>query len=221
MKSKGFYGTLVLILLTIILPITSYFYLKMGESTYLENKLKIYGPRYFDTSLNDTVYHRIPPFKLIAHTGDTISHKDMLGKIYVADFFFTHCQGICPKMTNNFTRIQEQFMHEEDSIFLLSHTVDPARDSVPRLREYAEMFEADPSKWFFLTGPKPELYRLARKGYFITTQDGDGSAEDFVHSEKFILVDKLGRIRGYYDGTDSMEVKHLMRDIIFLTAEKI
>jgi len=168
--------------------------------------------------VKDTAYHTIPPFKFLAHTGDSISNETFKDKIFVADFFLTNCPGICPKMSSQLRRVQAEF-REDDDLCILSHTVDPERDDKETLATYARMFEADDEKWFFVTGEKPILYEQARKGYFITATEGDGGPEDFVHSEKLVLVDKNQIIRGYYDGTDSTDVNQLMIDIKILELE--
>lgn len=166
----------------------------------------------------DTLYHTIQPFVLINQYGDTITEKEYEGKIYVADFFFTTCQSICPKMTSQLYRVQEKFL-KNDSVLLLSHTVDPEHDSVPVLARYAVQTHARPSKWNFVTGDKKHLYDLARQGYLITAMEGNGGPEDFIHSETFVLVDKERRIRGFYDGTSTVEVNKLIDDIKVLIAE--
>ncbi len=215
MASKGFLTKALFLALVFIIPFTSYLYLKSKDPA----GLNIYGPREFDPAAGDTVYHSIPPFSFVNQDGKAVTDRDMLGFIYVADFFFTHCQGICPKMTNQLTRVQEIFKNNKE-VKILSHTVDPKRDSVQRLKEYAVQWGAQPGKWDFVTGSKKELYMLARKGYFISATDGDGSEEDFVHSEKFVLIDKKGHIRGFYDGTVREEVDLLIDDIYTLFISK-
>ncbi len=173
-------------------------------------------PREFDGK--DTVYHVIPPFKLQAHTGNEVSNQSMAGNIYIADFFFTTCPSICPVMSKHLTRVQNAFEKEKD-VKILSFTVDPKRDTINALAAYARKFGADTSKWLFVTGDKKDIYSLAREGFFLSTSEGDGGEEDFIHSPKFVLVDKKGMIRGYYDGTDTVEVKRLMRDVVNLIVE--
>jgi len=168
--------------------------------------------------VNDTLWHTVPPFSFDGHTGQKITEQTFKNKIIVTDFFFTHCPGICPKMTKQLTRVQQEF-RDDDEVMILSHTVDPARDTIQRLIEYADMYEADSTKWIFVTGTKKDLYHQARKGYFITATEGDGGEEDFVHSEKIVLVDKNRIIRGYYDGTNPEEVNRLMVAIKLLKLE--
>ena len=166
------------------------------------DRLPVYGPE----------NHAIPPFRFINQHGDTTGSELLEGKFFVADFFFTHCKGICPKMTSEMKRVQDAFSGNEN-LKLISFTVDPERDSPEALADYMELFNADPAMWTMYTGDKAELYHLARKGFFITAVEGDGGEEDFIHSEKLVLVDAENRIRGYYDGTNPESVEQLIADI--------
>ena len=150
-------------------------------------------------------------FSLTNQHGQPVTNKDLEGKILVVDFFFSHCSSVCPRMTNNLTTIQEAFKNDS-TVLINSFSIDPERDSVARLAAYASKFHIT-GNWNFLTGSKQEIYRLARKGFYITATDGDGGPDDFIHSEKLVLVDKAGRIRGYYDGTDASEMPQLVKDI--------
>lgn len=134
------------------------------------------------------------------------------GKIAVVNFFFTHCPGICPKMTLNLLEVQQAF-REDDQVVISSLTVDPEHDSTLRLRQYAQQFGIHAGKWQLLTGSKKDIYRLARNGFGVVATDGDGGPQDFIHSDKLVLVDPRQRIRGYYNGTDKQEVQQLIRDI--------
>lgn len=207
----------VLVLLT-ILVFPSLFYLVLKSAKHNVESLDYFGPK--TTGENgDTVYHMIPRFSFTNQYGKTISNKDTEGKIYVADFIFTTCQTICPKMSTQMSGLQEKTKEMEDVIFL-SHTVDPENDSVPVLLDYAKKMGARENKWHFLTGNKTELYEIARKGYLVTAMEGDGGPDDFIHSEKFLLIDKKGRIRGFYDGTDPKEIKRLTDEIKVLKFEE-
>jgi protein SCO1/2 len=159
-----------------------------------------------------TIYHTIADFKFMNQDGKHVSASAWEDKIIVADFFFTHCPVICPTMTNNLKKVQEAFKNDEDLV-INSFTVDPARDSVGQLKWYSGRFGIDNSNWQLLTGDKRELYKLARNSFLIVATDGDGGPEDFIHSEKLVLVDKQRRIRGYYQGTNSKEVEQLIIDI--------
>ena len=189
-----------------------------------EKRLPVYSPADVNPRLVDDevrhirTNHKIADFSLINQNGEIITQKNYENKIYVADFFFTRCQTICPIMTNNMLTIQEEFMND-DNIMLLSHSVTPVMDSIPVLRNYADIKGVNDSKWNVTTGDKKHIYDLARKSYFAVVDEGDGGVQDFIHTENFILVDKKRQIRGYYDGTDADEMQQLIADIKLLQQE--
>jgi len=189
-----------------------------------DDKLPVYNPSDINPNLVDRSVrnvdrnHRIQTFSLVNQLGDTISEKDFEGKIYVADFFFTRCKGICPKMSKQMNRAAKT-LHEEKDVMFISHSVTPVSDSVEILAEYAELYGADPNQWMLVTGDKKEIYDLARKFYFAITTEGNGDSTDFIHTENFVLIDKEKRIRGFYDGTSSKEVDQLIEDIYTLKKE--
>lgn len=190
-----------------------------------EKRLPIYNPSQLDRRLvaedlqQMGINHKVLDFKLINQYGDSISDADMEGKIYVADFFFTVCPDICKDMALQKRRLQEALKEEEDFV-ILSHSVTPVMDSVPVIRAYAELQGALAGKWHILTGDKPQIYNLARRSYFaIFDQGGKGDEADFIHTENFILVDKLKRIRGFYDGTSAEDVDRLIADFGILKEE--
>ena len=167
----------------------------------------------------DTVFHTIPSWKLTDENGNEFLGQSLKGKIYVADFFFTRCGSICPKMSTELTRVQDTFS-KEGEVQLASFSVDPMHDTPEKLREYAQKYDAKAGKWHFLTGTKTQIYPLAVKGYFIPVADASEydkavktPDETFIHSEKLILVDKEGYIRGFYDGTDKKDVDRLILEI--------
>ncbi|AMC11123.1 photosynthetic protein synthase II [Lutibacter profundi] len=189
-----------------------------------EKKLPIYNPADVNPKLVDESMihirrnHKVANFKLINQNGDTITQEDYKDKIYVADFFFTRCQTICPIMTNNIGKLQEVFKNDNDIKFL-SLSVTPEMDSIPILREYANRKGVIDAKWNITTGDKKHIYELARKSYFAVLDEGDGGVQDFIHTENFILVDKKKQIRGFYDGTDSKDMQRLIADIKILKNE--
>ena len=160
----------------------------------------------------DTIYHTIQPFSFISHLGDTITEARLKGKVTVVDYFFSTCPSICIDMAKNKLAIQEHFLNDRD-VLILSHTVDPETDSVGQLFRYAQENYVNAKVWLLLTGPKKELYDQARKSYMITATEGDGGPDDFIHSERLVLVDKELRIRGFYDGTSKEETDKLIKDI--------
>ncbi|MBD3636176.1 MAG: SCO family protein [Crocinitomicaceae bacterium] len=200
-----------------------------GVNRAKNNRLRVINPsdvnpKLVDPSLQDVSKdHTISDFAFLNQLGDTITKADVQGKIYVTDFFFTTCGGICPKMTHQLTRIQAEFL-DDPNVMILSHTVNPSTDTVQTLYKYANRFKADSSKWWFLTGSKKDLYLMARKSYLVVPDEADpdfehGGESDFLHTENFALIDPDGRIRGMYDGTKPMEVDEIIRDIYDLKKE--
>ena len=164
-------------------------------------------------------FHKIPDFKLINQLGDTVTQKTFENKIYVTDFFFTICPGICPQLAESMIKIQEEFKNDSD-ILLLSHSVMPSTDSVPVLKEYAENHGAIDNKWHLVTGDKEEIYSLGRDQYFVENDLGvPKSIEDFLHTENFLLIDKKKHIRGIYNGLNRASIAQLITDVKTLKAE--
>lgn len=179
--------------------------------------LPIYGEKKLGTS--DTIYHSIANFTFTNQYNEAITEQTVKNKLYVADFFFATCQSICPQMTKQLTRVQQAF-EKNDSILILSHTVNPMHDSVGVLNEYAQRYGAIKNKWHFLTGDKKAIYEIAKTSYLVNALEDDGSAEGFLHSELLLLLDSKQRIRGMYDGTDEAAVTKLITDIKLLLTEK-
>lgn len=186
--------------------------------------LPIYQPAMVSTELVDSTiqhqkkYHKIADFSLINQNGKTITQDDYKDKIYVADFFFTTCQTICPIMTDHMVKIQKEIMNDKD-IMLLSHTVTPEIDSVEQLKRYATKKGVIDEKWNLVTGDKKQIYKLARKSYLAVKDNGNGDAFDMIHTENFMLVDKKQQIRGFYDGTNTDDINRLLDDIKILKQE--
>jgi len=163
--------------------------------------------------------HTIPSFSFIDQNGNTLNEKNIEGKIYVSNFFFTKCRSICPKMTSHMFLLQEYYK-KDNAIFLLSHSVTPESDSVATLKAYSELNKVDYNKWRLLTGSKKEIYSLARQQYFAGDSIGVyQSDKDFLHTENFILIDKHRRIRGVYNGTLLVEIDRIKEDIEILKHE--
>ena len=187
----------------------------------VKTELPVYNPSDFDPKLVDASVrvdnkdHKVKDFNLINQNGESISSINYENKIYVVDFFFTKCPGICPIMTDNMLQIQNEFIDNND-ILLLSLSVTPEIDSVDVLKKYAIEKGVNDSKWNITTGSKKHIYNLARKSYFAVVDQGDGDLQDFIHTPNFILVDKKKQIRGVYDGTVQKEVSNLIEDIYTL-----
>jgi len=186
-----------------------------------EKELPIFNPADVNPELVDSTvqhvgkYHTIADFSFTNQNGKTITQKDYEGKIYVADFFFTTCQTICPIMTTNMTEVQKAFS-KNPKVMILSHTVTPEIDSVPVLKQYALKQNVDDSKWNMVTGNKKDIYYIARKSYLAVKTGKPEEMYDMVHTENFVLVDTKRRVRGFYDGTKKEDVQRLIEDINWL-----
>jgi len=215
--SKYKFFAVVFSIISIIIITVIYHIMKPQET------LRIYQPADVDTELVDSTlqyvkkYHTIANFSLNNQNGETITQANYNDKIYVADFFFTTCQTICPIMTDHMVKIQEALI-DDDEVLLLSHTVTPEIDSVAQLKKYAVEKGVRDAKWNLVTGDKKEIYDLARKSY-LAAKDVPYQENDLVHTENFVLIDKKKRIRGFYDGTDPEAIEKLLHDIQILKAE--
>ena len=164
--------------------------------------------------------HTIPVFSFTDQNGTTITNKNFDGKIYVADFFFTSCPGICKKLTTNLTAVQKAFANDEN-VLLLSHSVTPETDNTAKLKQYAGSFGAIDGKWFLATGEREKIYTIARESYFADEDLGvKKSVGDFLHTENILLIDRHKRIRGVYKGTSELQIANLITDIKTLELEK-
>tara|TARA_B100000508_G_scaffold141082_1_gene146135 strand:- start:3206 stop:3733 length:528 start_codon:yes stop_codon:yes gene_type:complete len=164
--------------------------------------------------------HQIGEFSFTSNGGTNITDSKTNGKIYVANFFFTACPSVCPKMMNNLRTVQSEFANSNEFL-ILSHTVTPWIDSVPRLKEYAETMKINTSNWHLLTGDKKDIYSLARYSYFAEEEPGfSKDSSQFLHTEHIILVDQNAHIRGIYNGTNALETERLIEDIELLLEGK-
>lgn len=181
-------------------------------------QLPIYQPAMVSEELVDSTiqhqlkYHKIADFSLTNQNGETITQNTYKDKIYVADFFFTTCQTICPIMTDNMYLIQQEIINDND-VMLLSHSVTPKIDSVAQLKKYAKEKGVIDQKWNLVTGNKKQIYELARKSYLAVKTNGNADEYDMIHTENFMLIDKKRQIRGFYDGTKPEDIERLLEDI--------
>ena len=211
------YRWFFIILISLSIVIIALFYSALKP----KKTLPIFNPSDVNPELVDTTvqyvrkYHTVSDFLFINQNGDTITQKNYEGKIYVADFFFTTCGSICPKMTTNMIDIQTAFINNP-KVLLLSHTVFPEIDSVSVLKAYAKKNGVIDTKWNLVTGDKKEIYSMARKSYLAVKLGKPEELYDMVHTENFILIDAKRQIRGFYDGTDKKEIQRLIEDIHFL-----
>ena len=178
-----------------------------------------FTPKWLNNVEDLETFHKVPSFNLIDQNGESVTEQTFKEKIYVTDFFFTTCPGICPKMTENMALVQEAFK-DDPEVLLLSHSVTPETDSVQVLKTYAENKGAISNKWYLVTGDRKQIYDLGRKTYFVEQDLGQEKEEDeFLHSENFVLIDKNKHIRGIYNGLNATAVQQLIADIKTLEKE--
>ena len=215
------YGLFASIMLIISLSAIFMFYNVLTP----EKKLPIYQPNMVKFQLVDSTiqhvkrFHKIDNFSLINQNNEIITNENYDGKIYIADFFFTTCPGICPIMKENMIVLQDEFINDDD-VLLLSHTVTPEIDSVHVLKKYSLDKGVIDSKWNMVTGDKKQIYNLARKSYLVAEDIESPTQYDMIHTENFVLVDSKRRIRGFYDGTDNDVMDNLISDIKILKKEE-
>lgn len=220
------------ILMALFIPVISYFIIKH----YSDNAV-VMPPRYIVDSVNntmkngkyvsDTIWHKLSDFSLVNQLGDSVTLDKYKNKIIIADFFFTNCPTICPPLTMNMKRLQESITNAKrvgdkhnEYVQFLSFSIDPERDSVPRLKYWADRFQINPLQWDLLTGDKETIYDLAIKDMKLAVVDGKKVDSNFIHSDYFVLIDTSRIIRGYYSGLDSTSLARLSKDIVLLTLEK-
>jgi len=209
----------------LIWPIVALLALASCNNKVKETKLPIYGNRQPITKtvngnqVTDTIYATIPPFSFMDQNRETITEKNLDGKIYVADFFFTSCPSICPVMQRNMLSVAKAYQGKQD-FKLVSFTIDPRHDTIPVLKEYAEKLGAKANQWYFLLGKKEDVYQLAEKNYLVSVSEDNRAPGGYVHQGWLVLVDKKGRVRGAYDGTDKKQVDQLIVDVKVLMDEE-
>jgi len=217
-----------------IIPIVSYLILKRtGEDAVAMPRRFLMDSVITKTidgkTTTDTVWHKTENIRLINQLGDSVSLYDIQNRVIVADFFFTRCPSICPKMTANMARLQQSFSHNNKNgrkvidssiVRFLSFSIDPERDSVAALKKYADKFKVDHDNWWMLTGNKKTIYDFALNELKLGLVDGEGVDTSFIHSQKFVLLDKDYVVRGYYNGLDTTSLSTLAKDIGLLMLEK-
>lgn len=176
------------------------------------------GLPYYSSDTFHSEEYQVKAFEFYNQDSVLINRRKFENKIWISDFFFSTCEGICPIMTSNLAIVQDSF-REDTNVLILSHTVDPETDNVSVLNDYADRFGAIRNKWHFVTGDKEKIYDLARTSYFSATPKDSSLGEDFVHSQLICLIDPHLHIRGYYDGTNGKDIQKLIRDIRLLEAE--
>lgn len=180
-------------------------------------KLPYFGKKH-SIANGDTNYHSVKAFCFTNQHNEKITEETVKGKIYVTDFFFTTCQSICPVMSTQLERVNKAFANRPD-VLIISHTVEPEVDSITVLKQYAKLHGVTNNTWHFVTGDKKNLYDMARTGYLLNNENGNGDEDDFIHTQNFALVDKERHLRGFYDGTDTADISHLILEINLLLQE--
>ena len=228
MNKKALYA----VLLALLLPLIGYFAVKTASEKNIHMPRRYHADSIITTvkkgkQFTDTLWHQLPSFSLQNQMGDTVSLNDLSGKVIVADFFFTHCPTICPRLTMNMKRLEESITNAQrvgdrtnPYVHFLSFSIDPERDSVPELKKWADRFQINPDRWWLLTGEKKLIYDLAIKEMKVGVEDGKGIDTNFFHTDYFVLIDSNKHVRGYYHGLDSAALGKLSEDIILLTMEK-
>jgi len=224
--------SLYALMLAVLVPLISYFIVKRSSESAIHMPGHYIADSVITTTKNgkqntDTVWHQLSEISLTNQLGEKISWKDIHGKIIVADFFFTHCPTICPALTLSMKRLQEGITNSKrvgdkipDFLHLISFSIDPERDSVERLKKWADRFQVNPDQWWLLTGEKKAIYDMAINEMKIGIMDGKGIDSEFIHTDHFVLLDTSLHIRGYYHGLNDSSMTKLSEDIILLTLEK-
>ena len=223
---------LTAVILVVMLPIISYLLVKKAS----EHAMGMPGRYYYDSVITeirdgktntDTIWHSVDDFKFQNQLGNTVSLADLPNKVIVADFFFTRCPSICPKLTANIRKLQDALSSKDQFkqlnpafVQFLSFSVDPDRDSVPVLKSYGDKFGINPDVWWLLTGPKKQIYDFSINELKLGLADGEGVDSNFIHTQKLVLLDKAHVVRGYYNGLDSADLDKLARDLVFIMLEK-
>jgi protein SCO1 len=223
---------LTAVLLAIMVPLISYLIVKRAS----DHTIGMPGRYYYDSvvsvirdgkTIDDTLWHSVEDFKFQNQLGRTVSLADLPGKVIVADFFFTRCPSICPKLTVNIRKLQDALSSKDQFkqlnpafIQFLSFSVDPERDSVPVLKAYGNKFGINPDVWWLLTGPKKQIYDFSMNELKLGLADGEGVDSNFIHTQKIVLLDKEHVVRGYYNGLDSVDMSKMANDMVFIMLEK-
>ena len=219
--------------IALLIPLICYFILKTTSEEAVAMPKKFLMDSVVTKTENgktttDTLWHKTENVTLVNQLGDTVSLYDIKNRVIVADFFFTRCPSICPVMTKNMAKLQQSFSHftegrkvvDSSIVRFLSFSIDPERDSVPVLKKYADKFKVDHDNWWMLTGNKKTIYDFALNELKLGLVDGEGVDSSFIHSQKFVLLDKDYTVRGYYNGLDTTSLALLAKDIGLLMLEK-
>src|SRR5664279_1899831 len=219
-------------MLAVMIPVISYLLVKKAS----DYSMGMPGRFFYDSvashvkdgkTFTDTAWHSVEDFRFQNQLGNTVSLADLPGKVIVADFFFTRCPSICPKLTGNIKKLQDALSTKDQfkqlnpaTIQFLSFSVDPDRDSVSVLRSYGDHYGINPDVWWLLTGPRKQIYDFSLTELKLGQSDGEGIDSNFIHTQKLVLLDKEHVVRGYYNGLDSIDLAKLANDMVFIMLEK-
>ncbi|MFN5478945.1 MAG: SCO family protein [Chitinophagaceae bacterium] len=217
--------TLIALLVVIVLPVVSYLFVeKLSKDAVQMPRRYFYDTVVVKTEkgkqVNDTVWHKVRPFKLTNQLGKEVGIEDFGNKIIIADFFFSSCPTICPTLTRNMKRLQDAFKKTDTIVRFVSFTVDPARDTVSKIKAYGDRFSIDHDTWWMLTGSKDEIYDIALNEFKANIASGGNIDTGFIHTEKFFLLDRDRVVRGWYNGMDSVNLDRLIKDVVLLSMER-
>lgn len=221
MNKKG----IIVFLVAVVLPVVSY----LVVNSYSKGATGMPRRYFFDTvvtkiqdgkTVNDTIWHKIRPFKLKNQFGKEVGLEDFGGKIIVADFFFTSCPSICPTLTKNMKKLQSAFNKTDSIVRFVSFTVDPERDTVEKMKAYGDKYGINHDTWWMLTGPKQEIYDIALNEFKASVASSGEIDTSFIHTEKFFLLDRDKVVRGWYNGLDSTNLDKLIKDIVLISMER-
>lgn len=218
--------------IVVLLPVISYYIVKTSSEDAVAMPRRYFADTVLNKiengkSISDTVWHKVADIRLQNQLGDTVSLDDIAGSIIIADFFFTRCPSICPSLTRSMKELQDamkmkDFRRRIDSSYVrfLSFSVDPERDSADALKRYADKYAVNHDTWWMLTGPKKKIYDFALNELKLGLQDGEGVDSNFIHTSKFVLLDRERVVRGYYNGLDTASMSKLAEDLTLLMLEK-
>lgn len=211
--------------LVIFMPLLAYFMVKYSSEKAVDMPRRYFYDSVTEKTVNgrlvkDTAWHKISNFRFTNQLGNLVEADALKGKIIIVNFIFTRCPNPCPLLTRNMKKMQDAYLKNDTLIHFISFTVDPARDTVQAIKNYADKFAVRHNNWWFLTGDKQKIYDLAFQEFKAAIVDGGNVDTSFLHTDKFYLLDKKRIIRGWYDGTDSAALTKMARDIGLLILEK-
>ena len=229
MSKKSIYSLFI----ALAIPVLCYLWLKSASDSAVDMPRHYLLDTVYESVVDgklktDSIWHTTKNLHLVNQLGDSVSLYDHQGKIIILDFFFTSCGSICPKLTNNMSKLQRSFSRGGDErkkidtsvVQFMSISVDPNRDSVPVLRDYGNKMNVASDNWWLLTGNRDSIYKFAFEEMKVDSFSTEPISPDFVHTSRYILIDKKMQVRGYYNGLDSASLLKLAKDVGYIMLEK-